>query len=334
LCVIDCLRLDRVCAKYMPLLTKFAEENTFFTNYWSVSHCTDPSITAMLTGKHPDTLRLYSMMYGSRWDLPEDVEMISQTARKAGYSTGFITNLGRWYKRGVEFFVDCRNWPSQRIFKCAKAQVTKMQDPWFVIVHTDAMHARYSGGSYDAAASITDNDLADLLSVVDMENTCIIITSDHGEGLGQSGPDGHRIEQHGYGLWNFLTHVPLITNIGGAFSRKSSDKALVDNQSIYDIMRQVVCGVEKPCFIDWDIVFQAGATPKVFHRGAVWHEDAQFTRATTKYRNDRYYTGTVVESSLEAQLAGHCRVHGIDYGKVEDDAIVIERLKALGYWEE
>lgn len=332
LCIIDCLRFDRVCKEKMPFLTGFAKRNTFFTNYWSSSHCTDPSITHMLTGKHPDELRLYSMMYGSKWDLPKDVEMISQTALRSGYHTGFITNLGRWYRRGVESFVDCRGWPGKRIFQCAKEQVVATKKPWLLIVHTDDMHTRYTGGSYDAAARAVDNYLRDLFTVVDMENTVVIVTSDHGEGLGQAGPDGKAIDQHGYGLWDFLTHVPLITNFG------EGTQFLVDNQSIYDALYQVVQGGSENLYIvHRDYVFQAGATPKVFHRGVVMVDQTQFIRETMQNKFRYYCVGKLTDSDkrhMEKALQRHCKSHDIKYRMVTDEEFsVFKRLKGLGYWE-
>ena len=117
LIIVDCLRYDYVTEERMPLLTKWGKEHIWFANHWSTSHCTDPAITHMLSGRHPDSLRLYSMMYEHRdYSIPEGVEMLPQTAKKHGYQTAFITNIGRWYKRGVDHFIDCRLWSGQKIF--------------------------------------------------------------------------------------------------------------------------------------------------------------------------------------------------------------------------
>jgi len=337
LCIIDCLRYDYAeDPEKMPFLASWG---THFHNHFSTSHCTDPAVSHLLFGKHPDELKLYSMMYGDKaYNIDPDVQPIMRFARDNDYWTSIITNLGRWYHRGVLMPYNSRGWSSEQIFKKAYETIHHFADAWLMVVHTDAMHTVYEGGSYDAAAAITDECIEQLVKTCVGANTLCIITSDHGEGLGQAGPDGVPIEQHGYGLWDFITHVPFITN---AELVQADPKWVTDPGRIYDLMRDAVLGMNGLHFEPGHEVYQAGATPKVFHRGVV-DGNRHFIRATTKdgheYHRVGYYdheTDDEVWVAMELSLAEHCASHSIEYGEMDFyEQEIVERLKGLGYWPE
>lgn len=343
LCIIDCLRLDRVWPGYMPQLYAWGKQHIWYTNHWASSHCTDPSITHMLSGKHPDELRLYSMMYDRpSYSIPADVEMLPQFAKKHGYHTAFVTNLGRWYNRGVDTYINSRGWPGKRIFDEGTKLVKGMTEPWLIIVHTDDMHTWYTGGSYDAAARSVDTNVMRLISSC-KEDTAIVVTSDHGEGLGETMPDGSQLIQHGHGLWPVLTHLPLLTN-RFPWEAPCLDRALplfptvlVGNEAIHRLIKCIVSAEysERPL---GNYVFQAGAIPEVFHRGVVDVKGRQFIRATYKDgHHERTFLGDFTEHEkfqIERALSDHCAIHGIEYGRIEDEEAIIERLEGLGYWED
>jgi len=329
LIIVDCLRYDHVTKELMPHLYKWGKEHAWFSNYWSTSHCTDPAITHMLSGKHPDELGLYSMMYEHKdYSIPEDVQMLPQIAKENGYETAFITNIGRWYKRGVDNFVDCRRWPGKQIFAEGVAQILSMEEPWLAIVHTDDCHTNYTGGSYDAACSAVDKYIHQLLSVVP-EETYILITSDHGEGLGERG-----IRQHGFGLWDFLTHVPLLCNAW----HETEINNLADPSTIYTTIKGAVTNGH--IYYEWPRhVFQAGDTPpNIRHRGVVRPDGAQFIVETKgALRNVYKVVGrnspTIPDFlKMELALAQHLAKYGIEYDVDEQDEEVLERLMGLGYF--
>jgi hypothetical protein len=331
LIIVDCLRYDYVTEEKMPWLYKWGQEHTWFANHWATSHCTDPCITHMLSGYHPDELRLYSMMYNdANYSIPDEVEMLSQTAKRHGFTTCTISNLGRWYRWGVDHYIDCRNWPGQKIFNEAIAQVANLPEPWFMIVHTDDMHTNYTGGSYQNAAVAVNLYIRSLVEAVDEDNTWILITSDHGEGLGEKG-----IKQHGFGLWDFLTHVPLLTNF---YKGVEWDK-LTDHGSTFGFLNWFALGGDDftPPVVELPMVLQAGATPRYFHRGVVWPDGRQFIRETSKNEEVAlYFEGEFTDEEkwkIEGQLIDHCTDLGIRYGNLDMDAEVIERLKGLGYFD-
>ena len=336
LIIVDCLRYDYAeDPKKMPFLASWG---THFHRHWSTSHCTDPAITHMLFGRHPDELKLYSMMYNDKsFNLDPDLHPVMRLARDNEYWTSIITNLGRWYHRGTHMAYNCRGWSSQQIFDKACKTINHFPGRWMLVVHTDAMHTNYEGGSYDEAARITDTHIENLVKTCVGSGTLCIVTSDHGEGLGQAGPDGVAIAQHGYGLWDFLTHVPFITNLEVEDEWTSW---CTDPGAIYRLMRDtVLCN-------EWRLtpgnpIFQAGATPKAFHRGVVdW--DRHFIRSTTKQGQEYFRLGyglaetaEDIWAQVELALAEHCASYDIEYGEMaEYEQVVIDRLKGLGYWPE
>src|SRR5205814_4763813 len=95
--------------------------------------------------------------------------------------------------------------------------------PWFVWVHLFDPHApyrppapfdaQYAGRPYYGEVAATDAALAPLLDDVRAVNhpTLIIVTGDHGEGLGDHGE-----QSHGLFAYESTLHVPLIlAEVGG-----------------------------------------------------------------------------------------------------------------------
>lgn len=336
LIIVDCLRLDRVTPTKMPKLFKWGADHIWYTNYWSTSHCTDPVLTHMLSGRHPDSLGLYSMMYEHKYyTIPDNVRMIAQDAKDLGYETGFVTNIGRWYRRGVDTFVDCRHWLGNRIFGAGiRFMNSNFRKPWFLIVHTDDMHREYTGGNYDRAAWAVDNWASEIISLAEAQDAAIFVTADHGEGLGEKG-----IQQHGHGLWAFLTHVPLLSNIlieDMTIPDVGLDSAgLYDPGSLYNAMKQIItddqCGVSPK-----EYVFQAGDTPpNIRHRGIVskYGEQVIFHYVGDDLETVTYLMNESSAEDMTGALINHLSAYGLKLEDgIEKEAVV--RLKGLGYFSE
>jgi len=339
LVIVDALRYDY--ALKMPFLRQLGQAlpgGYWFENHWATSHCTDPCVMHMLTGKHPDELRLYSMMFDNKSYTIPNVKTFFDVANDYEYHTAFITNLQRWYSRGVKEFIDSRGKGIDYPWDQANRLVRESSKPWLVVLHTDDCHTRYTGGTYAEACGFTDRMLKQLYSNLP-RNTVMMVTSDHGEGLGESGPDGKPIEQHGYGLWDFLTHIPLVISYKSGRSPFGVDPSvqLTDHGYTHDFVRWTISDKSNdhgPYYLR--VVFQAGATTDVFHRGVVDEFGRQFIRAI--YPGNKYQTYCLPEgdvtAALEVDLKNHCEKHGIKYGEISEEAALIERLEGLGYWKE
>lgn len=349
LVVIDCLRYDRVVPGRMPFLCEFGNQNTTFSNFWSVSNCTDPAITALLSGKWPDELMLWSMMYEQPdYSIPSDVEMLAQTAKKHGYTTGMITNLGRWYQRGVDRFVDNRGWHGANTFDHAAQMIKTMQQPWFITMHDDSMHTNYRGGNYDVAATEVDADIKHLVGFVTndetlRDNTFVIITADHGEGLGEKG-----IAQHGYGLWPFLTHVPCVAYFPGR--EPWVVKTVVQHTGLHAYMKHTIVGSPIRQWSDGTkYAHMVGRVPKFWHRGVtdgemllikeqpVYENGLQntFTKIDLATGNETTFAIAGDNNEMWNAARAHAAQFGIDAdnGRLADDDVLEQRLRALGYFE-
>jgi len=333
LVIVDCLRYSH--ALKMPFLRQLGQElpgGYWFENHWATSHCTDPCMMHMLTGKHPDELRLYSMMFGDPGYVAPDVPTFFKTANEHGYHTSFITNIQRWYDRDVTEFIDSRSKGIEFPWKEARRVLENSEKPLLLVLHTDDCHKNYTFGSYAAACGFTDQKLKELYDICP-KNTVFIVTADHGEGLGQAGLDGKPIDQHGYGLADFLTHIPLVVNIKNGRNKPFANLGLTDHGYTHRLTEWLITEEGWPSY-NQDLVFQAGATPKVFHRGVVDSFGRQFVRASYRDGSSETYTVPVgyETMALELELKEHCAKYGIDYGEIEGEAALIERLKGLGYW--
>jgi choline-sulfatase len=105
--------------------------------------------------------------------------------------------------------------PANEITAAARAWIVGQQGPWFLWVHYYDPHLPYAappryaalapGRPYDGEVAFVDAELGNLLGAIDRQRTAIVVTSDHGEALGDHGePD------HGFFLYDATLRVPLI----------------------------------------------------------------------------------------------------------------------------
>jgi arylsulfatase A-like enzyme/Tfp pilus assembly protein PilF len=103
--------------------------------------------------------------------------------------------------------------------------------PFFAFIHLYDAHQPYAHGSYDGEIAYIDKALGSfeesLASQGLLRNTLIVLTSDHGESLGEHGED-----THGYFIYQSTLWVPLIlrwpAGTGPGAARVSEAVSLVD----------------------------------------------------------------------------------------------------------
>jgi arylsulfatase A-like enzyme len=93
------------------------------------------------------------------------------------------------------------------------------QDPWrYLTGHAEMSEEDFTilSALYDGEISYVDHRVGQLYELLQAEgllrNTVLIITSDHGENLGD-----HQLMDHAYCLYDTLVHVPLIIHAPGEF---------------------------------------------------------------------------------------------------------------------
>mgnify|MGYP006285769149 CR=1 FL=1 len=112
-------------------------------------------------------------------------------------------------------------------------------------------------GLYDGTIRQMDTEIKRVLDVLEernvLENTFVVVTSDHGEGFGElsrirgdrdSAQPNARVAAHGAGIHEMLTHVPLVVQ----FPKQTEGKRVSDTASLTEFssaVRNIINGFDK-----------------------------------------------------------------------------------------
>jgi arylsulfatase A-like enzyme len=126
------------------------------------------------------------------------------------------------------------------------------QHPFFAFLNYLDVHFGYGGPAgypkpswdhgtaideYDAGVKYTDDFIGRLLNGLDLKNTIVIVTSDHGEALGD-----HGLSFHGAALYSDLVHVPLIISWPGHVPQGVRVEQPVTNADIANTVLSMIGG--------------------------------------------------------------------------------------------
>ncbi|HEX9735812.1 MAG TPA: sulfatase-like hydrolase/transferase [Thermoanaerobaculia bacterium] len=226
-----------------PTLDRLAAEGVRFARAMSAAPITSPSHSSILTGRYPiahgvrdnglfvlggDQLTLAEILRGEGYATAAAVGAYPLTAR-FGLDQGF-TFFDDHLTGVFEDYLGHRVFPKQRLFfdERRAAQVNEAILPWlaehaggpfFVWVHYFDPHQPfepappydqlYADDLYDGEIAYADSRLGFLLDRLDelgvLERTLVVMTADHGEGLGD-----HNEVTHAVLAYNSTLHVPLI----------------------------------------------------------------------------------------------------------------------------
>ncbi len=246
---IDTMRADRVPlyggqAK-MPRLKDLGRKAAVFERAYSPGNVTRRSLPTLATGLSPARVRGRVVGWALRMD-PRHI-MLAERFQAGGYDTaGFFccrSHFGRDHRlgliRGIEH-VEVEYDATELAKKNAEwlKERPSTGKPLFLWTHYIEPHnwvkdhrpgpeGRTKDARYNLSLADTDEALDILLtSVYDTlgENTIVVVTSDHGEGLGD-----HGISHHAGSLYNSEIRVPLvIAGPGVTPGRKQQAVGLVD----------------------------------------------------------------------------------------------------------
>ncbi len=236
-----------------PRLSELVKQATSFTFCNAPSAGTMASIPAIITSKyfHSGLALDEHVEPGMPPRLKPENTLLSEIMKRGGYHTGVIASHEYWNDWGMEQGVDDYDntigktpdpWrvAADQVTDRALAWISRQQGrKWFLWAHYIDPHGRYVahpdvvdyGSSepdlYDAEIKWTDQQIGRLLDELQRmpstPNTIIVITSDHGDSMGEhTVPVG----THGTALYFELQHVPMIfyipnnppRQIGGAVS--------------------------------------------------------------------------------------------------------------------
>lgn len=246
---IDTLRADYVsCYKkgnaVTPNLDQLAAEGVVFDRCISPYPLTLPSHTSILSGTYP----LYHQVRdngGLR--VPPQLELISEVLQKNGFKTaGFIAAFvlhSKWgINQGFDTYSDDFDLTKYRltgtelekkageVLGQARQWISEhKEEKFFTWIHLFDPHGeyeppppfdkRYPDNPYAGEVEYTDDELGKFFSFLKKQgiydNTLIVVTSDHGEGLWEHGE-----RSHGFFVYESTVWVPLIIRAPGSYSEK------------------------------------------------------------------------------------------------------------------
>lgn len=234
LITIDTLRDDRVRAALTPTLIGLAARGARFTRAYAHAPTTLPSHASILTGLFPPA---HGVRNNGTFRLDSSATTIAELLKSDGYATGafvssFVLDARYGLDQGFDEYDD-RYPHSSSAFRFAErrapealapaaAWIVRQRRPWFVWVHLFDPHAPYDapfdsaqGKPERRAADAYDNEVAyvdaalgrflDSLGLQVVDRTIVMVTSDHGESLGEHGET-----THGLFAYDATLRVPLI----------------------------------------------------------------------------------------------------------------------------
>jgi len=220
-----------------PRLAELVKRSTSFTYAQAPSAGTMASIPAILTSKffHSGIAIDEKRPPGTPPKIMPENTLLPEIVKRVGYRTGVIGSHDWWNDWGLDQGVDDydnsigakgdpRRVAADKVTDHALAWISRNQGHrWFLWAHYIDPHGYYVahpdvvdwGSSdpdlYDAELKWTDREVGRLLDELrrlpSFDRTIIIITSDHGESMGE-----HNVPlgTHGTALYRELLHVPLI----------------------------------------------------------------------------------------------------------------------------
>jgi arylsulfatase A-like enzyme len=253
LIIVDTLRPDRLGCYGFQLGTsanidKLAQEGVLFQKTVTCAPVTLPSVSAILTSTYPV---FHNVRYNGKFFLNDSSETLAEILKQQGYTTaafigGFPLASRFKVNQGFDTFDDDfstsvkwkeRIWIGNKVegFERTAAEVNERVFPWleqhqkdkfFLMVHYFDPHWPYEPPApydqrfqspYNGEVAYTDEQIGRLLDKLDSlglkKKSLIVLTGDHGEGLG-----AHNELTHGQYIFDTTVLVPLIVYQKGQWS--------------------------------------------------------------------------------------------------------------------
>jgi arylsulfatase A-like enzyme/Tfp pilus assembly protein PilF len=241
LITLDTLRSDRVSSYGSdlvdtPNIDSFAKEGVLFSNAASTVPFTLPAHSSIHTGLYPPG---HGVRENVGYILDPGIPTLAEVLSGGGWATaGFISAFvldGRWgIGRGFDHYFDDFNLADfetpnlasvQRSGDVTVGEAVRWLDgrprdiPFFLWLHLYDPHdpytppepfkSRYPGRPYDGEVAFTDSLIGEFRQALEerglLSSTLVILTADHGEGLGDHGESSH-----GFFIYDSTIHVCLI----------------------------------------------------------------------------------------------------------------------------
>jgi arylsulfatase A-like enzyme/tetratricopeptide (TPR) repeat protein len=244
LVTLDTARADRIGAygysnARTPALDGLAERGVLFEQAATVAPLTQAAHASLFTGMYPTW---HGVRVNGSTALGQAQLTLAEVYRSNGYATaGFVGAFvldGRWgLNQGFQHYDDSFDLAEYKHLDLGSVQRpgnlvvdsalgwlgAHEQAPFFAWIHLYDPHAPYEppeplrsafagrglGGLYDGEIAFADEQVGRLLAWLRAsrleERTIVVVVGDHGEGLGSHGEG-----THGYFIYDYAQHVPLI----------------------------------------------------------------------------------------------------------------------------
>jgi len=241
---LDTTRADHLgCYGYpnirTPNLDALARRGVVFEQAASVAPFTLPAHCSIMTGMYPT---YHGVRLNGNTALSEEQTTIAEVLSARGYQTGAFIGAfvldGRWgLKQGFQHYDDqfdlnkykhldlgAVQRPGNQVMDAALAWLEgQKQNPFFAWIHLYDPHAPYEppepyyseynlhgpAGLYDGEIAFMDEQIGRCVAWLGKngldKNTVLVLIGDHGEGLGSHGEG-----THGYFIYDYVVHVPLL----------------------------------------------------------------------------------------------------------------------------
>lgn len=213
-----------------PTWDALAQRGTVWTRAYTVQPLTIPSHSSILTGRVPPSTGVRD---NGDFILGDEAITLAERFRGAGYRTAAFTSAfpthRRWgFSQGFDVYSDPLerrptqlDWRDQRradeVIDDALGTLPELQGPVFVWVHLFDAHwpydppspydERFADSPYDGEIAFADSQAARLIEWWNEAHpdNIVVVTADHGEGLGDGGE-----QTHGFLLHDGTIRIPLI----------------------------------------------------------------------------------------------------------------------------
>jgi len=227
--LIDTLRADHLGAygyerETSPVLDLLASRGVRFANHIAQSSWTLPSMASLMTSLHPPLIPA-----GSPVALDPSALPLAELLRERGYDTVSITtnpynvepvNLMQGFDSRRLRVAAPASWVVDRTLEYLAGRTReKRARPLFAYLHFMDVHDfNLAGISYPDGVNRADAGVGQLLELLEekglLENSLVVLTSDHGERLGEKHPVEGLDQHFGNPAFDYLLRVPLISAPG------------------------------------------------------------------------------------------------------------------------
>ncbi len=241
---VDTLRADRVgCYGFAnartPVMDGLASSGVRFERAYAHQPLTLPSHATVFTGTHP---AWHGILDNGLFRLAGEALTLAEVLKEEGYRTGavisaFVLHRQFGLDQGFELYDDrlsagqaerevgFEEMPASVAASRAVQWIDgNKEGKWFLWLHFFDPHADYLPPAefmtegmhpYDGEIAFVDHELGKVLRALEdnnlIENTLVVLTSDHGEALGEHGEP-----THGKFLYESAMRVPLMVSLPGA----------------------------------------------------------------------------------------------------------------------